>query len=66
VLTLSRQGNRGYDFERENGMDLVVRRGMIVWGDLFGIAYWEVGDGFVKRWGWFLQGATDWEESTNV
>jgi Domain of unknown function (DUF3425) len=59
-------GNFECDFEREGNMDPVVRQGLIVWGDPFDVANWEVGDAFVKKWGWFLRGATDIEESTNA
>lgn len=59
-------GNFECDFDGEEGADPVVRRGMIVWGDPYDVANWEVGDGFAKRWGWFLEGAVDLERSTNV
>jgi hypothetical protein len=59
-------GNFECDFEREGNADPVVKQGLIVWGDPFDVANREVGDAFVKEWGWFLRGATDIEESTNA
>jgi Domain of unknown function (DUF3425) len=59
-------GNFECDFEREGNTDPVVRQGLIVWGEPFDVANWEVGDAFVKKWGWFLKGTTDIEESTNA
>jgi Domain of unknown function (DUF3425) len=42
-----------------------AKRGLIVWGDPFDVANWEVGGSFARKWRWFLAGAMDLEQSTN-
>jgi Domain of unknown function (DUF3425) len=39
--------------------------GMIVWGDPWDIAGWEVTDGFLKTWGWTIKRCHEIFESTN-
>jgi Domain of unknown function (DUF3425) len=59
-------GNYECDIERDECVNSEETRGLIVWGDPFDIANWEVGDGFAKIWGWSLEGAKDLENSTNA
>jgi len=41
------------------------RRCLINWGDPVNVASWEVTPGFVKRWGWTLNGCDDLIHSSN-
>ncbi|OKL60057.1 hypothetical protein UA08_04731 [Talaromyces atroroseus] len=39
--------------------------GLIIWGEATDIRNWEVTEGFVKKWGWVIQGCIDLMWSTN-
>lgn len=39
--------------------------GFIVWGEPWSPDAWEVSEGFVRKWGFLLQGCTEIFESTN-
>ena len=41
------------------------RTGMIVWGEPWDIAGWEVTESFAKHWGWTIQGCEQLLRSTN-
>lgn len=41
------------------------RKGMIVWGDAWNPANWEVTGGFLEKWGWLLKGCKDLMTGTN-
>ena len=41
------------------------RTGMIVWGEPWDIAGWEVTESFVRHWGWTIQGCEHLLQSTN-
>ncbi|TGO27173.1 hypothetical protein BPAE_0046g00360 [Botrytis paeoniae] len=41
------------------------RTGMIIWGEPWDVAGWEVTEGFLERWGWTIKGCWDLFESTN-
>jgi hypothetical protein len=41
------------------------RTGMIVWGEPWDIAGWEVTESFVKHWGWTIRGCEQLLQATN-
>lgn len=41
------------------------RTGMVIWGEPWDVAGWEVTEGFLERWGWTVKGCWDLFESTN-
>ncbi|TGO76833.1 hypothetical protein BELL_0134g00040 [Botrytis elliptica] len=41
------------------------RTGMVIWGEPWDVAGWEVTEGFLERWGWTIKGCWDLFESTN-
>ena len=41
------------------------RTGMVVWGEPWDVAGWEVTEEFLVRWGWTIKGCWDLFESTN-
>ena len=41
------------------------RTGIIVWGEPWDVAGWEVTEGFLKSWGWTIEGCWEIFESTN-
>ncbi|KAF7893625.1 uncharacterized protein EAF02_001163 [Botrytis sinoallii] len=41
------------------------RTGMVIWGEPWDVASWEVTEGFLERWGWTIKGCWDLFESTN-
>ncbi|MCJ1240098.1 hypothetical protein MMC14_008098 [Varicellaria rhodocarpa] len=41
------------------------RKGWIVWSDPWEFSGWEVTEGFVRKWGWVIQGCYDIIESSN-
>lgn len=41
------------------------RTGMIIWGEAWDVAGWEVTEGFLKSWGWTINGCWDLFEATN-
>lgn len=41
------------------------RTGLIVWGESWDLASWEVTESFARAWPWFLKGAVDLLASTN-
>ncbi|KAI0502716.1 hypothetical protein F5B22DRAFT_640685 [Xylaria bambusicola] len=45
--------------------DEVERRGMIAWSPPWDITGWEMSEGFVKKWGWLVQGLPGPLEATN-
>ena len=47
------------------GFDDVERRGCLVWGESWHVYGWEVTEGFVRKWGFLLNGCLDVIESTN-
>ncbi|KAI9713135.1 MAG: hypothetical protein M1820_001120 [Bogoriella megaspora] len=47
------------------GFDDVERRGLLVWGDPWNGYGWEVSEGFVRKWGFLLNGCPNVFESTN-
>jgi hypothetical protein len=47
------------------GFDDVERCGFLVWGDPWLAAAWEVSEGFVRRWGFLLQGCSEVIEAAN-
>lgn len=40
-------------------------KGWIVWNDPWDVEGWEVSEGFVKKWGYLLQGCGDIIEASN-
>ena len=42
-----------------------ARTGMIVWGEPWDIAGWEVTESFVKHWGWTIRGCEQLLQATN-
>ncbi|KAH7032623.1 uncharacterized protein B0I36DRAFT_319744 [Microdochium trichocladiopsis] len=49
-----------------DGLDDPERRGLVVWGDRPWSAHnWEASDGFVRKWGFLLEGCVDLVVSTN-
>lgn len=47
------------------GFDDIERCGFLVWGDPWLAATWEVSEGFVRRWGFLLQGCSEVIEAAN-
>ncbi|KAK0099672.1 hypothetical protein ONS95_013435 [Cadophora gregata] len=47
------------------GFDDVERRGFLVWRDPWQMDGWEVTEGFVKKWGFLLEGCSEVVESAN-
>ncbi|KAH8591722.1 hypothetical protein B0O99DRAFT_631527 [Bisporella sp. PMI_857] len=43
----------------------VVRNGMIIWGEPWDAAGWEVTKEFLERWGWTIRGCLELFKSTN-
>lgn len=41
------------------------RRCLIVWGDPWDVFNWEVTPGFIKKWGWTLEGCEDLIQASN-
>jgi hypothetical protein len=38
---------------------------LLVWGEPYDPSNWEVTEGFIKKWGWVIQGCPDILQSTN-
>lgn len=47
------------------GFDDVDRRCCLVWGSPWSMRGWEVSEGFIKKWGFLLQGCSTLIDSTN-
>lgn len=47
------------------GFDDIERCGFLVWGDPWLATAWEVSEGFVRRWGFLLQGCSEVIEAAN-
>ncbi|KUJ13252.1 uncharacterized protein LY89DRAFT_155397 [Mollisia scopiformis] len=47
------------------GFDDVERRGCLVWGEPWCVSGWEITEGFVRKWGFLLNGCENVIESTN-
>ena len=45
--------------------DEVERRGLIAWSPPWDIAGWEMSEGFLRKWGWLVQGVPGALEATN-
>lgn len=43
----------------------VVRNGVVIWGEPWDPAGWEVTKDFLERWGWTIKGCSELFESTN-
>ncbi|KAF7943968.1 hypothetical protein EAE96_010380 [Botrytis aclada] len=41
------------------------KTGMVIWGEPWDVAGWEVTEEFLERWGWTIKGCWDLFESTN-
>ncbi|KAL1597688.1 hypothetical protein SLS60_008174 [Paraconiothyrium brasiliense] len=48
-----------------DGFDHVESRGLLVWGDPWLIASWEISPGFLSRWGFLLKGCEEMLRATN-
>ena len=51
--------------EPEAGESRVEMRGVLVWADPWDASNWELTEGFLRKWGWIFQGATDIIEASN-
>ena len=40
-------------------------RGVLVWADPWDASNWELTEGFLRKWGWTLRGATDLIDASN-
>ncbi|CAH0022278.1 unnamed protein product [Clonostachys rhizophaga] len=49
-------------FERFRDADM---SGVMIWGELWRSASWEVTDGFARKWGFLLEGCPDIQDATN-
>lgn len=47
------------------GMQNDIHSGLLVWSDPWESNGWEVTEGFIRKWGFLVQGCTDLFESTN-
>ena len=61
-----RQGNGGCGvLVEEEGEEEEERRGVIVWSDPWEMGGWELTEGFLRKWGWMLEGAEEVIELSN-
>ena len=59
-------GGNGVDGKFEDPDDYTIgRTGLINWGDQWNIESWEVTPGFLKKWGWALEGCGDLLRASN-
>ncbi|KAH8800730.1 hypothetical protein F5884DRAFT_808632 [Xylogone sp. PMI_703] len=42
-----------------------VSSGLLVWGDSWLIQSWEMTEGFVRNWGWLVEGCAELMSATN-
>ncbi|KAF2688327.1 hypothetical protein K458DRAFT_414112 [Lentithecium fluviatile CBS 122367] len=47
------------------GFDDCAQKGLLVWGDPWVVANWEVSPGFARKWGWLLKGCGEMIGASN-
>ncbi|KAF2873691.1 hypothetical protein BDV95DRAFT_605172 [Massariosphaeria phaeospora] len=48
-----------------DGFDDTAQKGLLVWGEPWLVASWEISEGFAEKWGWLLWGCREMVEITN-
>ncbi|MCJ1401499.1 hypothetical protein MMC11_004713 [Xylographa trunciseda] len=51
--------------EKDDGEPEKELRGVLVWADPWDACNWELTEGFLRKWGWMVRGATDLIEASN-